>query len=260
MNTHPTRAPRAPRPSGERGMSMLELIVASSMLLIVIGAAMHVMITGQKAYNYQSSLTECQERTRRFLELFSRDIAAADGSTLSISDEHTILEFRVPVDTSGTGNVLGADGKTIQFGAPIGAQGYLGYRIRYRFDWNTGKMPCEICERIDYNNDGQVNYYFRQGRIVREILNTTGLVMPGTSKGVISDVFVRYYPKDGDVNGDLKTDPLFMRISGYTNGVPIEDTVGGNQLLVNVWVGRLAADKRPVLAGGKTAFRLVNVQ
>ncbi len=257
-------APFAPavrgRPRAVSGMSLVEMLVASAMLLIVIGAALHIMITGQTAFNHQNLVSTLQDRGRRYLEEIAREISAADGASLSILNEHTELRFQVPVDYDKDGDVLQADGKTIEFGARFNNTPYPGYLVRYRFVWG-GKMPCEYCDRLDYNNNGRIDAYFRQGKIVREVITPTGAVLMNSTQDFAQDVIVKYYPQDGDVNGDYKNDPLFTRISGFdAMGNPVENTMNGNQLLVNAWIMKLDEKRFPVILNFRTSFRLRNVK
>lgn len=256
----------------ERGVSLLELVIASSILAMVIGITLTVLMTGQTAYNRQSTLADCQARCRLFLDRIAEDIAGANGGTISVLNAHSEIRFQVPVDWDSDGDVL-SPVNGIEYGAISGTVQTLGRFIRYRFI-QEGPVLSEAADRIDYNVDNILANSYVRGRIDRDLLESSGAAVPGSASTVTTFVLLRQSPLDGDVNSDgaqvqltagglTPADPLFVRISGYTiaggQPVPVEDIIGGNQVFANVWHGRVGADQKPALANGRTAIRLRNV-
>lgn len=242
---------------GEAGTTLLEIIIAAAILSIVVGITLSVMITGQKVYSHEIIQGDCEERSRRFLELLADDLAGADGGSLSIANSHTRIDFKVPVDYDNDGDVLAGDGRTIEYGA-IDNDGMKRLNYWYRYEFIQEATLNESVDKIDYNMDGQLTKTFASGRIERSVLDT-GKNVVGKATVVARSVLLVSAPLDGDVNGDGKTDPLFLRISGYAGGLPVENVVNGNQTLVDVWMGRADVDQHPALANGLSAIRMRNV-
>ncbi|MCD9005138.1 prepilin-type N-terminal cleavage/methylation domain-containing protein [Luteimonas sp. XNQY3] len=77
-------ARRRPR---QRGMALVELMIAMVLGLIVVGAAFAVFLSNQRSYSANEGLNRIQEGARVGLELMSRDIRAAGGSACSSASE-----------------------------------------------------------------------------------------------------------------------------------------------------------------------------
>lgn len=260
---------RKPAPA-ERGLSLLEVMIAGAILAIVVAITMQVLITGTRTYTEQSARTDVQDRCRNFLEEMTPIVAGADGATMSISADHTSLTFSVPVDWDSDGDVLRPDGATIEYGAPAGVTSStptLNFKYRYRFV-QDGPVLNEAADKIDYNDDGKLTARVVKGHIEKAILNGAGAVV-GNTVTVDTDVMLRDNPRDGDVNedgalvqfvtGTAPGDPLFMRISGFSVTGQPQESLTGTQLYINIWHGKLNRDRKPVVANGNSAVRLQNV-
>ena len=79
--------PVAGRRGHQRGMSLVELMIAMVLGLIVLGAAFAVFLSNQRSYSANEGLNRIQEGARVGLELISRDIRAAGGSACSSASE-----------------------------------------------------------------------------------------------------------------------------------------------------------------------------
>lgn len=258
------------RPSAARGFSLLEVMIAGAILAIVIAVTMQVLITGTNTYNQISARSYVQERGLRFLEEITPIISGADGATLSISADHTSVTFKVPVDWDNDGDVLAADARTIEYGAPAGLTDNtptLGNKYRFQFV-QDGVVLNEPADKIDYNEDGNLNDRFVKGHIEKAILNAGGAVV-GASVTLDRDVMLRDSPRDGDVNGkgelvqflagSAPGDPLFLRISGFTAAGQPQESLTGTSIFINIWHGKLDRDNKPSLANANSTIRLQNV-
>ncbi|MDR6992784.1 prepilin-type N-terminal cleavage/methylation domain-containing protein [Luteimonas sp. 3794] len=78
-----------PRAELQRGMSLVEVMIAMVLGLIVVGAAFAVFLSNQQSYTANEGLNRIQEGARVGLELIARDIRAAGGSACSNASELT---------------------------------------------------------------------------------------------------------------------------------------------------------------------------
>lgn len=81
------KAGKAIAKAGQKGMSLIELMIAMVLGLIVVGAAFAVFMSNQASYGANEGLNRIQEGARVGLELISRDIRAAGGSGCSNASE-----------------------------------------------------------------------------------------------------------------------------------------------------------------------------
>ncbi|PBJ82427.1 hypothetical protein CMZ84_09650 [Lysobacteraceae bacterium NML93-0399] len=73
--------------AGQRGMALVELMIAMVLGLIVVGAAFAVFMSNQRSYAANEGLNRIQEGARVALELIGRDVRAAGGSACSSASE-----------------------------------------------------------------------------------------------------------------------------------------------------------------------------
>lgn len=80
--------PGARGPCGfQRGLALVELMIAMVLGLIVVGAAFAVFMSNQQSYSANEGLNRIQEGARVGLELIGRDIRAAGGGACSSASE-----------------------------------------------------------------------------------------------------------------------------------------------------------------------------
>jgi Tfp pilus assembly protein PilW len=95
-----TRANRVPklrrRLTFESGMTVIELIVAMSILLITLGAIVDAFASATKAESDQVARADAQENARLALETMRRDIHCATGSDTSVVGKLTLTEPTLP--------------------------------------------------------------------------------------------------------------------------------------------------------------------
>jgi len=66
--------------AGERGFSLIELMIAMAVTLIVCGAVVSLLMQGNRAFQIQPDMTERQQNIRAAMDLIMRDIANAGAS------------------------------------------------------------------------------------------------------------------------------------------------------------------------------------
>lgn len=70
-------------PASQRGVTLIELMVALVLGLIVTGAALALFVTNRQTYAASESLGRVQEATRAAFELMTRDLREADSNPCS---------------------------------------------------------------------------------------------------------------------------------------------------------------------------------
>ena len=70
-------------PANQRGVTLIELMVALVLGLIVTGAALALFATNRQTYTASEDLGRVQEATRAAFELMTRDLREADGNPCS---------------------------------------------------------------------------------------------------------------------------------------------------------------------------------
>lgn len=73
--------------SPQRGLALVELMIAMVLGLVVVGAAFAVFLSNQRSYAANEGLNRIQEGARVGLELMARDVRAAGGSACSSASE-----------------------------------------------------------------------------------------------------------------------------------------------------------------------------
>jgi len=70
-------------PSGQRGLSLIELMISMVLGLLVVGGAIGVFLSNQQTYRATESLARVQENARVAFELMAREVREAAGNPCS---------------------------------------------------------------------------------------------------------------------------------------------------------------------------------
>ncbi len=74
---------RTGRPAHQRGVTLIELMVALVLGLVVSGAALALFMTNRQTYVASENMDRIQEASRIAFELMARDLREADGNPCS---------------------------------------------------------------------------------------------------------------------------------------------------------------------------------
>ena len=77
MHRHHATASRVPR--GQRGISLIELMISLLLGLIVVGGAGAIFLSNKRVYGSTETVARIQENTRTAFELMARDLREAGG-------------------------------------------------------------------------------------------------------------------------------------------------------------------------------------
>ena len=121
----PARSLRLPRqtlaPKRQQGFSLVELMVALTLGLIVVGGVISVFVTNQQAFRTTESLSRVQENARIAFELMAREVRQEGGNPCgSTSFLGNVLRTNDWSTDWGAGTLIGYEGGTA---APFVATG-----------------------------------------------------------------------------------------------------------------------------------------
>jgi len=107
----------------ERGFTMIEMMVALTLSLVLLGAITYVVVNSNKSYNTTDSLARLQENARFAMEFITRDLRRAGymGCSTDVDDIKSTLNGTA----HGGGNVVGGASFTSFEGADDIATGAL---------------------------------------------------------------------------------------------------------------------------------------
>lgn len=114
----------APHP-GERGFSMVELMVAMVITLVVSGAIYGLLTTGGNAFRREPEVADRQQNIRIAMDAIARDIENAGGGTPLVGQVFTHTD-----DPLGGPNPTGAGSPYLNGAGPQGVLGAAGEALR----------------------------------------------------------------------------------------------------------------------------------
>jgi type IV pilus assembly protein PilW len=91
---------------GDNGFTLLELVVATAISMVILGAIAGTFMTQTKFYNAQEQVNEMQQNARAAMDLLTRDIKLAgydptDVAVIGVA--YNASELRVKADLNGDG-------------------------------------------------------------------------------------------------------------------------------------------------------------
>lgn len=96
----------------ERGFSLIELLIAMTLGLIVLGAMSSVFLTQRQTYDAQEQITDMVQTARAAMDMMSREIRMAgynpaNASFNGITQDSSQLQ--IAADINGDGNIINID-------------------------------------------------------------------------------------------------------------------------------------------------------
>lgn len=212
----------------QRGLTLLETIVATSVLSIVLASVGSAIITTVNFVEFTAGTGLATDLARSTMDSLEEDLLYAQVLEVgSDANGYPTLTYLVPVDvgedTNGNGildasedsngngvldfkdgDISDPDGE-IQWGANERDRSYLDtptspHRVTLRF--SPVGVVNEKEAGTDLNRDGDTTDVFRLGSLVKE---TTG----GLTRELGSRRIVVPFAADGDLDGNGDSDPLF---------------------------------------------------
>jgi hypothetical protein len=203
-------------PNRRAGMSLLEVSIASIILVLVVLMTLSVMIAASGTAAKGTIGSDLETRGRTFIDFCKSQFMTARFQDLS--SYNTLLRYQIPVSQNVAGQV--------QFGYSV-ASGYndlsgVGKACVLRFEAelairesstapgtaqaaNSPGLPLlpalqTRVANLDVNRDGDRNDTFVRGKIVQYVLNAAGSV---ERRSVVSDQAMLAVASSGRFNGDF---------------------------------------------------------
>ena len=215
---------KAARHAGERGFTLLELMVAVGILSMILLGAGLALNNANDVAALESTRNEMERSSQSALDRMALELRDSAARVVTVSANGSSIQFQVPADLNGNGTILDGAGN-IEFGFLDNAVPRSG-TITYRFVQNVvGGQPevlDESARRMQLNNDADRADRFARGYILRVTQLTSGAV---TKQSILTGRWIVQPDGNwgGDVDGDGAADPIF-RLDG-TSG----------RVLVNLW-------------------------
>jgi type IV pilus assembly protein PilW len=122
-NQSRSQRPQLRRTSHQAGFSLVELMVALTLGLIIIGGVISIFVTNQQAFRTTEGLSRLQENARLSFELMSRELRQAGGNPCGTRQVTNVLK---PAANNWStnwdgGTIVGYDGAMVAPQTPFGA-------------------------------------------------------------------------------------------------------------------------------------------
>lgn len=206
---------------GQRGFTMLEMMIATAILTIIIVATLTTMSSMSTSVQIETMVAQTEQKGNKALEMMAEALRSANIVGLPLVGSGT-MRFMVPVDHDGDGDAL--DGNLdIEWGAQREEVDLAGKTVEilaattiFRYI-PTGSFS--EAGRIDLNRDGDTADTFDVGRIEKVYEGGTTTAYPGVPAVTYSqivveivDSVVRLQGQDvADIDGDDQLDPMFWQ-------------------------------------------------
>jgi prepilin-type N-terminal cleavage/methylation domain-containing protein len=215
---------RASRRAGERGFSLLELMVAMAILsMILLGAALALNGTNDVAV-LEATRNEMERSSQNALDRMALELRDSAAKVITVAANGSSIQFQVPVDLDGKGTILNSTGAVeygfLANGVPTG--GTITYRFVQNLVAGQPEVLSEAARRMQLNDDADLGDRFARGYILRTTQLTSGAVV---SQSILTGRWIVQPDGNwgGDVDGDGAADPIFQ----------LDGTSG--RVLVNLW-------------------------
>jgi len=212
-----------PARSARRGMTLLELIIAVSILAALFGAvfaAINQMMRGMSSEITSSALNQETSRgLERMMErLRSSKFTPPGGTTPPVADPlpdagAQNYEYFVPVDWDNDGDTVD-DNLAVDWGQ----EGPRGVTLDAVTNLRFVKTATydEKTQKFDLNRDGDMNDSFDIGHLEEALYSTTKVTgNPTFVRPITPDIVIQVAGQTvGDINSDGNDDPIFQFDSG----------------------------------------------
>ena len=100
------RPERSARVGGQSGFSLIEMLVATAILIVVTGSIFSLLNPAQGTYQAQPEVSDMQQRLRVAVDAIQRDLVMAGAGTYSGSAVGTLGNFFAPILPHSTGTLV----------------------------------------------------------------------------------------------------------------------------------------------------------
>ncbi len=208
---------------GQRGFTLVEMMIATAILTIIIVATLTTMSSMSSSVQVETMVAQSEQKGNKALERMAEALRSANIVGLPDAGSDN-MSFRVPVDHDGDGDVLSDNvNLDIQWGAQreeVDLAGktveILGATTIFRYVV-TGSFSED--GRVDLNRDGDTTDIFDVGRIEKIYAGGATTAYSGVPAVTYSqivtpmvDSVVRLQGQMvGDIDNDGQPDPIFWQ-------------------------------------------------
>jgi len=220
------------------GFTLIEIMIVVIVLTLLFLTVMGTFTAGQAACSIGNANLNLQMTSTRCMSEMTRRLRAA--RILQYDDVTGMwLDFQVPVDHDGDGDILDDD-NLVEWGAERNVGWYYRYAYVKRGEFDESDQGVD---GVDLNRDGDTGDDWSLGSIVEQLYSDTGILM---RTRWLSPSCVVTTPEGwgfgGDVNGDWAPDPLFTRLTREGN----TDPTAGTNVRVSFFSFRQTPQQRTV--------------
>lgn len=204
--------------SGDKGFTLMEVIIAVAIISVIMMTAISAMKMAGDTLAADIMDNMVYSSIEQVAGELCEEMQYAPGSSISVSNDGSWVNFQVPVDLDGDGTVYpaGDTSQPVELGVIHGGVPSSG-STTYRFV-STGSVS-EAALSMDLNGNGNMSDSFEVGYMEKVMSDTVSAWSIQMRRG---NGFVQ--PKGalgGDIDGDGQPDPVFA--------------VSGNTVTVNLW-------------------------
>lgn len=223
---------------GERGFTLLELMIAVSILSIVMLTALSALKMVGDSMAAETLDNAAYSAVERVVGEIAEELHCADITL--VSADRTTINYQIPVDLDGDGTVFVTGTENVEYGFELGGMPRNG-SVTYSFV--ATETVSELALGRDLNGDGDSADVFDLGHMAKVMTDIDAgrtltwkrgnwLVQPSGAYG-------------GDIDGDGDDDPIFEQL-------------GNHRLRISLW--SLGVDPRiaPRLANSRSSVYAVN--
>jgi prepilin-type N-terminal cleavage/methylation domain-containing protein len=202
------------------GFTLLEVIIVMSIFVVIIGAAMYFVLSGQQTFDEGLMTSFLESQATRLTDSMKDDISEClviTASAPATANDYASLTIQVPVRSGGS--YLNPDTGAVYWGAYDNNNNpQQNWQITYRFEPDPARSGLnalnENADRMDYNRDGDIADAFDVGRIVKEVYDSSAVLQYST--GICNDIITVAGTRYADIAPVTHTSApilLFMRFS-----------------------------------------------
>jgi len=211
---------------GERGLSLVELMIAMTIGLILLAGVYQVFISSSLSYKYQEDISRLQENARMAMDQLAQDVRQAGSPRFSTNAGQTFAVASggaAPVTTGASG---GTDTIAVAYLNDAGIVEQVSYAVNGNLELTrqtqvgaalpSGFQPIvdgvenmQIAYGVDQNNDDSIDAYVATPGAGDNMVSVRiRLLMRTINEQPKADLDTRLYDVDGDAAGVQEVDPV----------------------------------------------------
>ncbi len=233
----------------ERGMTLVEVLIASAILTVFLVGMMGFMGTLSDSTSLHRVRADLLTQGDRVLNTMTETLRSSFIPGTSPNDWQTSLNagdtqvrFVLPLDFDGDGDVVDAalDPEWGVYREDVTPYSYVLFdpaaaSPAQRYYFQSSRTYSESAANVDLNRDGDTNDSFQIGSIILEYPSGSYTPVGGSTPSSIAAGTVRQIGDiviSGDMDGDGVIDPIFL--------------LNGSRLTINLWLTNLDMEEPPV--------------